>query len=84
MPCQRSDHETALVLEVTRPALRLLRKLPKFGQVLDETYRRHGLGRVLEDLSEEGSKANERLLGSSETSGASWSTEKASRALPGD
>ena len=32
-------HETAVVLEVTRPALRLLRKLPKFGQVLDETYR---------------------------------------------
>src|SRR4029450_7632899 len=25
-------HETAVVLEVTRPALRLLRKLPKFGQ----------------------------------------------------
>jgi Fe-S-cluster-containing dehydrogenase component/CRP-like cAMP-binding protein len=56
-------HETAVVLEVTRPALRLLRKLPKFGQVLDETYRRHGLGRVLEDLSEEGSKANEAIVG---------------------
>lgn len=55
--------ETAIVLEVTRPALRLLRKLPKFGQVLDETYRRHGLGRVLEDLSEEGSKANEAIVG---------------------
>ncbi len=40
----------ALVLEVTRPALRLLRKLPKFGQVLDETYRRHGFGRVLAEL----------------------------------
>jgi Fe-S-cluster-containing dehydrogenase component/CRP-like cAMP-binding protein len=45
-------HETAVVLEVTRPALRLLRKLPKFGRVLDETYRAHGLGRVLEDLTE--------------------------------
>src|SRR5882672_6646200 len=56
-------HETAIVLEVTRPALRLLRKLPKFGQVLDETYRRHGLGRVLEDLSEQGSKANEAIVG---------------------
>jgi Fe-S-cluster-containing dehydrogenase component/CRP-like cAMP-binding protein len=42
----------ASVLEVTRPALRLLRKLPKFGQVLDDTYRAHGFGRVLEDLSE--------------------------------
>lgn len=40
----------ATVLEVTRPALRLLRKLPKFGQKLDETYRKHGLGRTLEDV----------------------------------
>jgi Fe-S-cluster-containing dehydrogenase component/CRP-like cAMP-binding protein len=44
--------ETALVLEITRPALRLLRKLPKFGQQIDDTYRAHGLGRVLEDLTE--------------------------------
>jgi len=43
--------QTAVVLEVTRPALRLLRKLPKFGVKLDETYRAHGFGRVLEDLS---------------------------------
>ncbi|HEY6660404.1 MAG TPA: cyclic nucleotide-binding domain-containing protein, partial [Pyrinomonadaceae bacterium] len=43
--------QTAVVLEVTRPALRLLRKLPKFGQILDETYRSHGIGRVLEDLT---------------------------------
>ena len=55
-------HETATVLEVTRPALRLLRKLPKFGQVLDETYRAHGLGRVLEDLTEEGRAANEAII----------------------
>jgi Fe-S-cluster-containing dehydrogenase component/CRP-like cAMP-binding protein len=55
-------HETAIVLEVTRPALRLLRKLPKFGQVLDETYRAHGLGRVLADLGEEGSGANEAVV----------------------
>jgi Fe-S-cluster-containing dehydrogenase component/CRP-like cAMP-binding protein len=41
----------AVVLEVDRPALRLLRKLPKFGQILDETYRSHGFSRVLEDLS---------------------------------
>jgi Fe-S-cluster-containing dehydrogenase component len=44
-------HARATVLEVTRPALRLLRKLPKFGQVLDETYRAHGFGRVLEDIT---------------------------------
>jgi Fe-S-cluster-containing dehydrogenase component/CRP-like cAMP-binding protein len=45
--------ETATVIEVTRPALRLLRKLPRFGQALDETYRSHGFSRVLEDLSQE-------------------------------
>ncbi len=43
--------QTATVLEVTRPALRLLRKLPRFGQALDETYRIHGFGRVMEDLT---------------------------------
>src|ERR1041384_4006321 len=44
-------NQTAIVLEVTRPALRLLRKLQTFGNILDETYRTHGIGRVLEDLS---------------------------------
>ena len=43
-------NQTALVLEVTRPALRLLRKLPKFGNILDATYRTHGVDRLLEDL----------------------------------
>jgi Fe-S-cluster-containing dehydrogenase component/CRP-like cAMP-binding protein len=43
-------NQQAVVLEVTRPALRLLRKLPTFGNILDETYRTHGIGRVLEDL----------------------------------
>src|ERR687888_344055 len=37
----------AKVLEVTRPALRLLRKLPKFGRMLDANYRKHGLSRTL-------------------------------------
>src|SRR6201988_5545774 len=40
------QNATAVVLEVTRPALRILRKLPKFGQILDETYRAHGFSRV--------------------------------------
>jgi Fe-S-cluster-containing dehydrogenase component/CRP-like cAMP-binding protein len=40
----------AQVLEVRRPALRLLRKLPKFGQMLDANYRKHGLGRTLIDV----------------------------------
>jgi Fe-S-cluster-containing dehydrogenase component/CRP-like cAMP-binding protein len=45
------QNQTATVLEVTRPALRLLRKLETFGNILDKTYREHGEGRVLEDLS---------------------------------
>ena len=44
-------NQKAVVLEVTRPALRLLRKLQTFGNILDETYRSHGTGRVLEDLA---------------------------------
>ncbi|HKY42400.1 MAG TPA: cyclic nucleotide-binding domain-containing protein [Pyrinomonadaceae bacterium] len=44
-------NQNAVVLEVTRPALRLLRKLQTFGNILDETYRTHGIGRVLEDLT---------------------------------
>ena len=56
------QHANATVLEVTRPALRLLRKLPKFGRVLDETYRAHGFGRVLEDLSEPGRLADDAIV----------------------
>jgi Fe-S-cluster-containing dehydrogenase component/CRP-like cAMP-binding protein len=52
----------AMVLEVTRPALRLLRKLPKFGRVLDETYRAHGFGRVLEDLTPAVRPANDEIV----------------------
>jgi Fe-S-cluster-containing dehydrogenase component/CRP-like cAMP-binding protein len=37
----------ATVLEIQRPALRLLRKLKKFGQRLEGDYRRHGLERTL-------------------------------------
>ncbi|HYP01404.1 MAG TPA: cyclic nucleotide-binding domain-containing protein [Pyrinomonadaceae bacterium] len=47
-----SQAKPATVLEVTRPALRLLRKLPKFGQNLDITYRKHGLGRTLVDVQQ--------------------------------
>ena len=43
-------NQTALVLEVTRPALKLLRKLSTFGNILDATYRKHGIDRLLEDL----------------------------------
>ncbi|HSE30277.1 MAG TPA: cyclic nucleotide-binding domain-containing protein [Pyrinomonadaceae bacterium] len=52
----------AVVLEVDRPALRILRKLPKFGQILDDTYRAHGLGRVFEDLRLGGHNISDDLL----------------------
>lgn len=38
------------VLEIQRPALRLLRKLPKFGEELDEAYRKHGRDAMLEEF----------------------------------
>ncbi|MBX3279723.1 MAG: cyclic nucleotide-binding domain-containing protein [Acidobacteria bacterium] len=40
------------ILEVQRPALRLLRKLDKFGQLLDSNYRLHGRSATLQDLCE--------------------------------
>jgi Fe-S-cluster-containing dehydrogenase component/CRP-like cAMP-binding protein len=43
---------TAQILEVQRPALRLLRKLQRFGDILDNTYRSHGRNNTLEELRE--------------------------------
>ncbi len=45
-----SPSAEATVLEIQRPALRLLRKLKKFGHRLEEDYRRHGLERTLLEL----------------------------------
>ncbi|MEW6730853.1 MAG: cyclic nucleotide-binding domain-containing protein [Acidobacteriota bacterium] len=42
--------ESARLLEVQRPALRLLRKLSKFGESLDKTYRSHGRDNTLNIL----------------------------------
>src|SRR5262249_48517810 len=42
------------ILEVYRPALRLLRKLPKFGEALDGTYRAHGRNSIIEELKASG------------------------------
>jgi Fe-S-cluster-containing dehydrogenase component/CRP-like cAMP-binding protein len=42
----------ALVLEFTRPAIRLLRKLPKFGKALDRNYRNYGLTLAINNLKE--------------------------------
>jgi Fe-S-cluster-containing dehydrogenase component/CRP-like cAMP-binding protein len=47
-----SNTTPARVLEITRPALRLLRKLPRFGHSLDVTYREHGLARTLLDVQQ--------------------------------
>jgi Fe-S-cluster-containing dehydrogenase component/CRP-like cAMP-binding protein len=45
-----SGAQTALVLEFTRPALRLLRKLSTFGKTLDRNYRAYGLALTLNDF----------------------------------
>jgi Fe-S-cluster-containing dehydrogenase component/CRP-like cAMP-binding protein len=42
----------ATVLEVVRPALRLLRSLRKFAEKIDTTYRSHGLGNVIAQLQD--------------------------------
>jgi Fe-S-cluster-containing dehydrogenase component/CRP-like cAMP-binding protein len=46
------EGEPAQVLEITRPAIRLLRKLPKFGKALDRNYRNYGLSLSLNELKD--------------------------------
>lgn len=41
---------SARVLEIQRPALRLLRKLTAFGESLDRSYREHSRDAMIEDL----------------------------------
>lgn len=54
----------ALVLELTRPAIRLLRKFPKFGRTLDRNYRDYGLRLALGELRENSAlSANPELIG---------------------
>jgi len=43
----------ATVLELVRPALRLLRSLKKFAEKVDDSYRRQGLANVIAKLQEE-------------------------------
>lgn len=43
-------NKPAKLLEIQRPALRLLRKLTNFSDELDTSYRRHGRNATLEDL----------------------------------
>jgi Fe-S-cluster-containing dehydrogenase component/CRP-like cAMP-binding protein len=42
----------ARVIEIQRPALRLLRKLKQFGHMLDVSYRKYGLDRTLLEIEE--------------------------------
>lgn len=48
-----SDGGPATVLELVRPALRLLRSLKKFAERVDESYRSQGLANVIARLQEE-------------------------------
>lgn len=40
------------VMEIQRPALRLLRKLPAFSEALDLSYRSHGRDNIIEELKQ--------------------------------
>lgn len=44
-------NQSVRVLEIQRPALRLLKKLPNFGETLDTEYREHGRAVTIRDLS---------------------------------
>ena len=44
---------SAEVLEIQRPALRLLRKLPEFSTALDEAYRKHSRDATLDQFKEQ-------------------------------
>jgi Fe-S-cluster-containing dehydrogenase component/CRP-like cAMP-binding protein len=46
------DGVEATVLEIARPALRLLRKLKTFGELLEQNYRQHGVDRTLLEVQE--------------------------------
>jgi Fe-S-cluster-containing dehydrogenase component/CRP-like cAMP-binding protein len=45
------------VLEIQRPALRLLRKLKTFGRLLEQNYHQHGLDRTLLEVQEAAHKS---------------------------
>jgi Fe-S-cluster-containing dehydrogenase component/CRP-like cAMP-binding protein len=51
----------ALVLELVRPALRLLRSLKKFAEKVDDSYRNHGLANAIAQLQEQTGQALEPL-----------------------
>jgi len=47
-----SPEARATVLEIQRPALRLLRRFKEFGDKLDQDYKRHGLSHTLAEVQE--------------------------------
>jgi Fe-S-cluster-containing dehydrogenase component/CRP-like cAMP-binding protein len=51
----------ALVLELVRPALRLLRSLKKFAEKVDDSYRNHGLANAIAQLQQQTGHALEPL-----------------------
>jgi Fe-S-cluster-containing dehydrogenase component/CRP-like cAMP-binding protein len=51
------DGGEVTVLEMVRPALRLLRSLKKFAEIVDATYRSHGLGNAITTIQEEAGEA---------------------------
>ncbi len=53
--------EAVKVLEIQRPALRLLRKLPKFSEVVDSSYRRYGRAEILQHLGR-AAKLNDAMI----------------------
>jgi Fe-S-cluster-containing dehydrogenase component/CRP-like cAMP-binding protein len=52
-----ADAGAATVLELVRPALRLLRSLKKFAEKVDDSYRNHGLANAIAKLQEESGDA---------------------------
>src|SRR5712692_1526468 len=52
-----ADSGQVTVLEMVRPALRLLRSLKKFAEKVDDTYRLHGLGNAVATIQKEAGEA---------------------------
>ncbi|HEY0405333.1 MAG TPA: cyclic nucleotide-binding domain-containing protein [Pyrinomonadaceae bacterium] len=57
------EGRTATVIELQRPALRLLRELPNFARIFDAEYRQHSLQVVLDTVQDaSGGAFDEKLL----------------------
>src|SRR5712692_2971753 len=56
------DGGAVTVLELVRPALRLLRSLRRFAEKIDDTYRLHGLGNTIAKIQEESAMSAVELV----------------------